>query len=339
MRIKLAAFVAMIAALLAAGSSASERPLAERLDELRAHANEHLARLAAAPAVCVQRKDSEHVVFHGCYDWHSSAHGIWSLMAYQQMTGDAQYEPIVQAALTAEGIAAEAQMLRDKPDFEMPYGRAWFLRLAIAHGKLYGRTYVTDMADEVARSMLAYYQANRPDPRAIEYANPAWALINLTEYGDYRATLGDGDFPTRAQIEPLIKPFLTRVSTCPLEGERAKPEFMAVCMNWGALLALWMSPEDARTNIAEILPDADTAGPITEAASTHHFGLNFSRAWASWIIYARTGDERFAKIFADHMEFQMAHPDWWEGDYNAVGHWVAQFGIFAWQRFLEERSQ
>ena len=336
---RFAAIAALIAALFAGGAKAGDRPLDERLADLRDKARVSLTRLVHAPAVCVRRHDSDHAVFHGCYDWHSAAHGVWSLLAYRQMTDDIEYMNLVRSMLTPEGIAAERQLLRDTPDFEMPYGRAWFLRLAIAHGRLTGYDDVIEMADEVARSMLAYYQANTPDPRAKEYANPAWALINLTEYADFRPILeDDNEYPTREQIAPLIAPFLAPTATCSLEEERAKPEFMAACMNWGALIALWTSKDDARTAISRLLFDADTTGPVTEPASIHHNGLNFSRAWAAWMIYARTGDERFARIFAGHMEFQMDHPEWWEKDYM-VSHWVAQFGIFAWQRFLEDKPQ
>ncbi len=332
-------FVLAVSVLMVGASlAATPTGLDARLASLRWHAKEQLAKLAALPAVCTQKHDTDHVVFHGCIDWHSSVHGNWALMAYAALTRDRQYDRLVDDALTADGIAAEQKKLAAEPYFEMPYGRAWFLRLAIAHGKRHGKTYITDMADDVARSIFDRYSQTGPRPFVLEYDNPAWAMINLLDYVDYRRTLTPPatPLPDRDALAPLMRPFLNTSVPCSLQDEAAHPQFMSICGNWAALLAMWLSPDEARAAIDKLVPDIDTAMPVTTPINAHHYGLNFSRAWSAWIVYSRTGDKRWGEMFARHMEFMEAHPEWWSFDYNQVGHWVAQFGVFAWERFLTD---
>ena len=265
--------------------------------------------------------------------WKLVAHGLSAL------TGDHQYDHLVDDALTPAGIAAERQKLKDEPYFEMPYGRAWFLRLAIAHAKKHGKTYVTDMADDVARSIYERYRQTGPRPFELEYANPAWAMINLLDYIQFRKTLSPAPatpLPDREALVPLMRPFLGTSVKCSLQKEIAFPQFMSICGNWAALIAMWLPPDEARATIDKLIPDVDEAMPVTKPQNAHHYGLNFTRAWSAWIVYSRTGDKRWAAMFARHMEFMDAHPEWWSFDYGQVGHWVAQFGIFAWERFLTD---
>jgi len=63
----------------------------------------------------------------------------------------------------------------------------------------------------------------------------------------------------------------------------------------------------------------------------HHFGLNFSRAWGLWDIYAKTDRADVAKSYATHLSQGFSPASNWRGDYREVGHWVAQFGMFALQ--------
>jgi hypothetical protein len=325
--------------LAAGAASAAEAPnLDARLAALKSVARAQLAKLAAVAAACVPRKDTDETVFRGCIDWHSSVHGTWALLAYTKLTRDTRYWRIAEDPMTREGIAAETRKLRDQPHFEMPYGRAWFLRLAIAHGERHGETHVTAMADEVAKSLLDRYAQNGARPFEFEYANPAWALINLHDYLEYRSRFRNAvPVPGASALNAFRRPFLNPAARCSLEEERKVPQFMSICGNWAALLAIWLPRDEAKAAIQRLVADVDTTQPVTEAINAHHYGLNFSRAWSAWIVYSRTGDERWGRMFATHMEFMNAHPEWWSFDYGQVGHWVPQFGIFAWERFLTDK--
>ena len=65
-------------------------------------------------------------------------HGHWALLRLARVTGDARFSDAALGELTPDRIAAEAARLRGEPAFEMPYGRAWLLRLAIEHALVTG---------------------------------------------------------------------------------------------------------------------------------------------------------------------------------------------------------
>ncbi|MBV9541195.1 MAG: DUF2891 family protein, partial [Alphaproteobacteria bacterium] len=124
------------------------------------------ALLAQVPAKHVLRHDTAHPAFHGCIDWHSACHGVWALLAYQGLTGDTQYEPIIDSILLPTKQAAEAADLAARPQFEMPYGRAWFLRLALEDRRVTGSTRLTFFARDIAASLTSTYRNRLIDPFA-----------------------------------------------------------------------------------------------------------------------------------------------------------------------------
>jgi len=69
--------------------------------------------------------------------------------------------------------------------------------------------------------------------------------------------------------------------------------------------------------------------PITVPFDAHESGLNFSRAWGLWNLYAITGEQRYLGSYLRHFYETFRRPAQWKGDYRAVGHWVSQFGMLA----------
>ena len=111
---------------------------------------------SVAPVIeaAVARADTRSSIFHGCYDWHSAVHGRWALLRIARVTGDQRFADVATAELTADRIVDEAGQLRERPGFEMPYGRAWFLRLAIEHATVTGSDVLHRVAIEVAQSLV-----------------------------------------------------------------------------------------------------------------------------------------------------------------------------------------
>lgn len=77
-----------------------------------------------------------HPAFFGCFDWHSSVHGHWTLVRLLRLFPGLQMETDIRAALdanlTAENLAAEAAYLKrpNRQSFERTYGWGWLLKLA-----------------------------------------------------------------------------------------------------------------------------------------------------------------------------------------------------------------
>jgi len=295
-------------------------PLAEKKQAIAAE-------LARQVAYCSRRHDTDHPAFKGCVDWHSSVHRVWALVAYQRATGDSQYAALVASILDRQALAREREHLKQSVMFEMPYGRAWFLRLAIEHHKLTGADDLLPFADDVAASMRDYYRfrARRIDRFSGAYSSDSWALINLIDYARHRH-LADLEADVTGWIE---QNFVEVGPKCPLVAERG--EFMAVCTNWAALVARVLDRADYAAWLDRFIAVNALPVPVAQADADHEFGLNFSRAWGLWDMYDKSGRADVAKAYAAHFDHGFAPDTNWRGSYMAVGHWVAQFGMFALQ--------
>jgi len=315
----------ILAALLMGGTvqAVAEPPL--ELAALDHDKRTMAAELARQAAYCSARQDTAHPAFKGCIDWHSSVHGVWALLAYQRATGDAQYAALVASILNKDALAQERASLRQAPLFEMPYGRAWFLRLAIEHHRLTGADDLLPFADEVAFSLRDFYRRRGIDRFSGAYQSASWALINLLDYARHR-NLAE----LEAEVKDAVrKNFVDVEPKCTAERERG--EFMAICSNWAALASRVLTRDDYGPWLARFIAVNGLPGPVTHPDNDHEFGLNFSRAWGLWDMYAASGRADVSAAYAAHFRAGYRPASNWRGSYQAVGHWVAQFGLFALQ--------
>lgn len=314
-----------VLAIFIPAATALAREQDPRLTTFLAERPRMAAALAEPVASCVARQDTRHPVFHGCIDWHSAVHGTWALIAYTRTTGDQRYRPLIERTLDPNRLAQERRDLAGDPHFEMPYGRAWFLRLAMDHHRTFHSDLLTPMADDIAESLIRYYTQNPPDPESTAYDNASWALINLHDYGQAHRNRRIVEW-----VKTMVRRhYLTR-EACPLQRvEIDQREFMAVCTNWAWLVQLVLPREEFNAWLARFLPADLPLTPVQAPANAHEVGLNFSRAWGLWRLYRATGNPRFLDSYLAHFQETYSRPALWKGDYRSVGHWVAQFGMFA----------
>ena len=296
---------------------------ADELSRFLAERNDYATALSAPIAVCVEKRDTDHPVFRGCIDWHSSVHGVWALSAYGRITGDGRYRDLVQRLLPVDGLAKERAYLRQHPTFELPYGRAWFLRLAVDYKRAFGDARLDALAGDVAASLVAKYTAEAPDPESTDYDSATWALINLYDYGVFTRNKRIVDF-----VADKVRTHYLRREACPLQRVEVETrEFMAICTNWAWLVGKVLPRAEFKAWVAAFLPVDLAIEPIEDAASVHQAGLNFSRSWGLWPLYRMTGEKRFLDAYLSHFHGTFARPDIWNGDYANLSHWVAQFGM------------
>jgi Protein of unknown function (DUF2891) len=293
-----------------------------------------IARALAQPIrLGVARRDTGHPAFHGCLDWHSAVHGVWALTAYARMTGDPQDEPRIAEILNPAKIAAEQAFLRSRPDFEMPYGRAWFLRLAREHELHFRTGALRPMAEELHASLMAHYGAHPPDPRRGSYQSASWALLNMHDYAAW-----SGDAAALDAIRRWVETHFLDVAQgcdCALEAGH----FMAVTTNWAWLVSKIL-PQDQFDPWAEaFFARSGLPHPVTHPLSWHHHGLNFSRAWGLAALHAASTSASAKEAYLDahiaHFRATYDTPALWRGSYEGVGHWVPQFGMLALQPLFE----
>jgi Protein of unknown function (DUF2891) len=307
------------------GTGRVATPSSPQLVRLRDDKDGIAAELARQVAHASRQQDTEHPAFTGCVDWHSAVHGVWALIAYQRATGDAQYSSLVASILNRDALHSERAHLMRSPQFEMPYGRAWFLRLAIDHHRLTGTDDLLAFADEVAASLRDHFRAGGVERLSGAYASASWALINLIDYARHRHL---------AELEAEVAGWIRKgfVEAGPKCGhERESGGFMAICTNAAALVARVLDRGAYAVWLDAFVTANGLPSPIARAASDHEFGLNFSRAWGLWDMYAASGRADIAASYAEHLARGLTPASNWRGDYMVVGHWVAQFAMFALQ--------
>lgn len=294
---------------------------------------EKLGRMTPWIRSCLARQDNpEHRSFHGCWDWHSAAHAHWALLRVASVTGDDSGARLVETSLAVENVRAETATLARAPSFENPYGRAWFLRLAIEFERWADARGVPqaarlrDMAALVADSLVAHFREVEPSPWSSEYQNASWAFYQLHAYYDFigdRAKLRDVD----AVIE---KKFVE--SEEKLSFGYSPKEFFSVYGNWAYLVAK-TTPAATLAGFLGVHPIRwDELAPIS-VTTNHSMGHNWSRAWALKALSTRVSDAEARRgleaAYAAHVERGLLDHERYKNDYGAYGHWVPQFAVYA----------
>ena len=267
--------------------------------------------LAAAVREALARTDTDHIAFHGCIDWHSAVHGAWALTAYTRLTGDTRYAPCIAEILTPEKIAAERAFLASRPDFEMPYGRAWFLRLALEHERAFGSDALKPMADDILASLLAIYAQRQPDPRLGSYQSDSWALINMYDY----AQTSQNGAALETVRDWVRKHFVQHEGGCDYDLEAG--HFMAVATNWAWLVSRVLEQTAFDRWAETFYAKSGLPQPVTQPLNWHHHGLNFSRAWGLWGLHAASGSAKakdaYLAAYVAHVRESYHKPELWRG--------------------------
>jgi hypothetical protein len=290
-------------------------------------ATDMAAAFAAQAADCARRHDTGHPVFHGCVDWHSAVHALWALTAFQRLTGNTRHAALVDALLAPDALAREAAHLARNPRFEMPYGRAWFLRLAAERRRLHGDDRLLHLETLVANSLVDHHRATPPSPFARDYDSAAWALLGLLEHARSAGRADVAGFVVASVREHFTGDATAPLLRCRLQAETSG--FLSPCLTWAWLVAEALPAAEFRAWFARWDPGLRMLAPLHEFADAHAHGLNYSRAFGMPRIAAASGDRTWLGLWARHVDAGFAPAARWRGDYAAVGHWVAQFGMLA----------
>ncbi len=277
------------------------------------------------------RRDTEHQAFCGCIDWHSSVHGAYALLTAARFTGRRRWAEIVDAALTPECLDAESESLQQGDlDHELPYGYAWFLKLAIEREQGWGTTDLLPLATEIASRLerwilsLSDETVNHHTQRR-EYGNLSWALLNLWEWSRWKRDLGLSeklrDF-ARTRVVPLDE-------ALPLSYDNFTNEFFAASLQRTRTILTIHPTKESQPWLTSFYRNECFLEPMRTAPTSHSAGLNFSRAWGFWTLFACTGIEIYRKQYVDHIVTHMELPEYWRDGYRKHAHWVPQFGIYA----------
>lgn len=295
-------------------------------------AREDLLRTLSPPILsAVGRHDTQSPMFHGCFDWHSAVHGIYSLYAIYQRTGDDLYLEAAEVQARPELVPGELDyMCRVVAEAENPYGFAWLLALVVRQELATGKDDLRPLADHAA-ARIAELLAGLDEERAFELAtvdkhrNLSFALIHLARWARHAA---DHELQ-RAALEAarrwLLTSRLDRALHCSADSGQV-PEFMAPALMRLAAICVLLGPEGA-SYVRRRLPPRFGVPPLTAPATVHAGGVNFFRAFALLHIAHALGSARLRENVSRLILYQVGRPDLWRSAGYAHRHWVAQIGV------------
>ncbi len=292
---------------------------------------DYLSALAVPIAEGITRQDTVHPAFRGCIDWHSCVHGLYALCTLTRLTGESRWSDLAESLLIPERLEQELLCIRNgELNAELPYGYAWFLKLAQDRQRFFQKNDLQPIAGELGQRLAQWILSLSPDDIAAHarhraYGNVSWAVLNVWEWAQWNnePELAEAvSALTREQLLPLDQ-------ALPPSCDHLTDEFFpAALQRTRAILTILPRSETGEWLSAYLAEDLQLE-PVRHPAFPHSAGLNFSRCWGLWDLFRYTRNPRYRDQYVRHFVTQMNHPEYWRDDYKQYGHWVAQFGVYA----------
>jgi len=284
-----------------------------------------------------------HPTFYGCFDWHSSVHGHWSLVTLLKKFPNLKKADSIKALLTKqlsnENIKQEIVYFEKEYNktYERTYGWAWLLKLATElhtwddplARKLENN--LQPLTTLISKNYMEYLPKLNYPIRVGTHTNTAFGLSFAFDYAE---KMNDTSFV--ALISKRAKDFYLQDVGCPIDWEPSGYDFLSPCLEEIDIMRKILPKNEFLIWIHDFLPQIEkkdfhiAVGEVsdrTDGNLVHLDGVNFSRAWCLYALaneYKKFG--HLKKIADEHVNysFQNLVGDTYEG-----GHWLASFAIYA----------
>jgi hypothetical protein len=329
---------------------------------------EQANRLAALPLRCLQNEypnklgqmlaDSTeilspktlHPAFYGCFDWHSSVHGHWSLVyLLKHFPNLDRREEIIkklEVNLSKENIQKEIDYLSKEHEksFERTYGWNWVLKLQLeletsdAPFAVELAKNLRPLSDLIAQRYIEFLPKLLYPIRYGMHTNSAFGLTFTWDYAVYSKNIA-----LQKSIRENAVRLFGKDKDYPFYWEPSGTDFLSPGLEEIAIMQRVLEPKAFlkwMKGFAKPLFDKDFKLEVAKVSDradgylVHLDGLNFSRAWNFYDLI-RQYPKQFAhlKALADgHLFYSL--PAIVDGNYMGE-HWLATFALHA----FEEREK
>ena len=236
-----------------------------------------------------------HPAFYGCFDWHSSVHGHWSLIALLKQFPKLNDAKIIKQKLKENiskvNIEHEIEYFQAKynKSFERTYGWAWLLKLAEEI-----HTWKDPLARELEENLqplidiivdgyVVFLPKLNYPIRVGEHTNTAFGL---TFAYDYAIALENTDL--KMLIEQRARDFYLTDNNCPITWEPSGFDFLSPCLEEMDIMRRVLPSDAFKPWLQNFLPQLSNpsfeleVGRVSDRNDgklVHLDGVNFSRAW------------------------------------------------------------
>lgn len=304
----------------------------------------HAYQLLAQHPKDVRAPREMHPAFFGCYDWHSSVHGHWTLARILGLFPALKSATLIRAALdrslTREHLAAELAYFESPGcgTFERPYGWGWLLALAaeLRAGRDPGfrrwARAIRPLEKFIAESFCSYLPRLPYPVRSGVHSNTAFGLTLALDYA--RAA---GHRRLEAAIVSRSRVFYGTDTDAPAAWEPSGEDFLSSSLTEVDLMSRVLPAAEFRRWLGRFLPGLKHGEPSAlmkpplvydrcDPRQVHLDGLCLSRAWALHrIASVMPMNDKVRSAAARHERAGLARVC--SGDY-AGEHWLASFAVY-----------
>ncbi len=291
----------------------------------------------------LQSPKNLHPAFYGCFDWHSSVHGHWSLVSllktYPNLDQSDRIKQLLLENMTPENIEVEVAYFEKEinKSYERTYGWAWLLKLAeelhtwddpIADSLSNNLQPLTDV---IVNKYLEFLPKLNYPIRVGEHTNTAFGMSFAY---DFAKTVGNAELTKL--IETRSRDFYWNDDDCPLTWEPSGFDFLSPCLQEADLMRKTLPNEAYLKWLDRFLPqlrshdfqwDTGKVSDRTDGKLVHLDGVNFSRAWCLYGIANQFPEyAHLTQVANQHVAYSL--PGITDDNYEGT-HWLASFAIFA----------
>lgn len=287
-----------------------------------------------------------HPAFYGCFDWHSSVHGHWSLVyllkKFPHLENRQEIIRKLQVNLSEENIAAEIAYLSKKHEksYERTYGWAWLLKLQQELDS-YNEPFAKELAinlqpltDLLTQRYIEFLPKLNYALRNGTHTNTAFGLNLAWDYA-----VASKNNALQESIRTAALRLFQNDRDCPFAWEPSGTDFLSPCMEEIGIMQRVLPQKEFLKWLKDFAPQlfskkfAWVPGKVSDRTDGHlvHLdGLNFSRAWNLYALAKQYPKELgHLKALADaHLKYSL--PAITDGNYEGE-HWLASFALYAFE--------
>ncbi len=282
-------------------------------------------------------------IFYGCFDWHSSVHGFWSIVKLMKDFPELDKNNVVRNQLNElinpENVNTEKLFFLDKnnKNFERTYGWAWLLQLQMeldnwddADAQIWAKD-LKPLSDLIVSKYKEYLPKLVYPIRTGTHDNTAFGLSLAI---DYARSVKDNSLE-KSIIENANRLYL-KDQKCNLAFEPSGSDFLSACLEEALLMSKIHQHDDYKKWLKGFLPQLfkknhelkpGIVSDRTDGQLVHLDGLNFSRATALYQIAAKLPELKHLNLWADE-HFNYSFNNISNDDYMG-SHWLGTFALYA----------
>ncbi|MFV0182479.1 DUF2891 domain-containing protein [Empedobacter falsenii] len=282
-------------------------------------------------------------VFYGCFDWHSSVHGFWSIVKlmkdFPELDQNNEVRNELNQLISAENVAVEMAFFNDKnnKNFERTYGWAWLLQLQMElnhwqdkDAQVWAKN-MKPLSDLIIVRYKEYLPKLVYPIRTGTHDNTAFGLSLAI---DYARSVNDKTF--EKVITDNANRLYLKDKSCNIAFEPSGSDFLSACLEEALIMSKIQQKEDYKEWLKDFLPqlfkknfelNPGIVSDRTDGHLVHLDGLNFSRATALYQIEHKLPElKQLNKIAENHLNYSLNNIS--NDDYMG-SHWLGTFALYA----------